>query len=130
MPPNMQPPPAGPAGVAADGMPPPLREGVVRAAIREDAGFDGAVLERIFRRSNNSLVRREVVMLLAVMRDFQRVTELVRANASMSGWDGRTLQYLRSMTGFDCPSVPGLPNAADPCAIVLERWLSGQRPGA
>ena len=103
---------------------------VVRAAIREDAGFDGAVLERIFRRSNNSLVRREVVMLLAVMRDFQRVTELVRANASMSGWDGRTLQYLRSMTGFDCPSVPRLPNAADPCAIVLERWLSGQRPGA
>ena len=37
MPPNMQPPPAGPAGVAADGMPPPLREGVVRAAIHISA---------------------------------------------------------------------------------------------
>jgi hypothetical protein len=103
---------------------------VVRAAIREDTGFDGAVLERIFRNSNNALVRREVLMLLAVMKDFQRVTELILANASTIGWERRTLQFLRSRTGFDCPSVPGILNAEDPCAIVLKRWLSGQRQSA
>jgi hypothetical protein len=103
---------------------------VVRAAIREGTGFDSAVLERMFRRSGNSLLRREVLILMAVLRDFQRVTELVRTNASMSGWDGRTLQLLRSMPGFDCSAVPDILNAGDPCASVLGRWLSGEREGA
>ncbi len=103
---------------------------VVRAAIREGTGFDRAVLARIFRCSNNPLVRREVLMLMAVLRDFQSVTELVRTSASMSGWDGRTLQFLRSLPGFDYSSAPCILNASDPCASVLGRWLSKERRGA
>lgn len=103
---------------------------VVRAAIREDIGFERAVLERIFRSSDNSLVRREVLMLLAVMKDFQRVTKLVGSHASKSGWDERTLRFLRSLPGFACLSAPGLFDDGDLCALALERWLSEKRQGA
>ena len=67
---------------------------------------------------------------MAVLKDFQRVTELIRTNVSMSRWDGRTLQLLRSMPGFDCSSIPGILKAEDPCASVLGRWLSKERRGA
>ncbi len=103
---------------------------VVRAASREDIGFNCAVLERIFRSSDNSLVRREVLLLLAVRKDYQRVTELVGLHTSKDGWDERTLQFLRSMPGFDCPSVSALPNGGDLCAFALEQWLSERQQGA
>ena len=100
---------------------------IVRTSMREDSVFDRSVLIRIYRGFDNALLRREVLLLLAAMKDFDGVRELIRESVPSSRWDGRTLEFLRGETGFDAAAAA---DGRDLCSSALRRWISGRSKDA